>query len=71
MIAAATIRRRIQSGDTYSVIGAELGISGNAMRKRAARLGVKVTSVLGRHRGRPYLTVDEMRRRRIEKGRAT
>lgn len=70
MIAAATIRRRILSGDTYGMIGAELGISGNAMRKRAARLGVKATLVLGRHRGRPYVTADELKRRRMEKRKA-
>jgi hypothetical protein len=67
MIAAAQLRRRLLQGDTYEVIAASLGITADALRKRAARLGVKSTVVLGRHRRRPEVTYAEMVRRK-EKG---
>lgn len=53
MIAAATLRRRIAAGDTFAILAAELGISPSAMQKRAARLGVRSSDVLGRRRCRP------------------
>jgi hypothetical protein len=70
LIGAATIRRRLVAGDTYSLIGADLGLSADAMRKRAARLGVTSTSVLGRHRRRPFTKPEELARRREEKRKA-
>ena len=70
MIGAGTIRNRLLQGDTYTVIGADLGISPDALRKRAARLGVKSSQVLGRHRRRPYLKRAELERRREMKRKA-
>lgn len=64
MIAAATLRRRLLQGDTYSVIGADIGLSADALRKRAVRLGVSSTVVLGRHRRRPFTKPAELERRR-------
>ena len=67
MIAAAQIRRRLLQGDTYTQIAADLGCTADALRKRAARLGVKSTQVLGRHRRRPEVTYAEMVRRKEER----
>jgi hypothetical protein len=47
IISVTTLRRRLVTGDTYARIGAELGLSAEAVRKKAARLGVKSTLVLG------------------------
>lgn len=70
MIAPATLRRRILAGDTYSIIAADLGITADALRQRARRLGVSSSAVLGRHRRRPFITLDERMRRRKEERRA-
>jgi hypothetical protein len=40
--------RRLLAGDTYARIGADIGISADRCGKRAARLGVTSTAVLGR-----------------------
>lgn len=63
MISAAAIRRRLQQGDTLAVLGAEIGLTADAFRKRAARLGITSTGVLGRHRKRPPMTVEQCRER--------
>lgn len=60
MIAAATLRRRLQQGDSYAVLGAELDISAEAMRKRASRLGVQAEKVRGWHRPRRLRTREEL-----------
>jgi len=63
MISAASIRRRLAAGDTLAILGAKLGLSADAMRKRAARLGITSTGVLGRHRKRPLMTPEQCRER--------
>lgn len=70
MIAPATLRRRILAGDTYATIAADLGITADALRQRARRLGVTSSAVLGRHRRRPFITLAERVRRREEGKRA-
>lgn len=67
MIGAGTIRNRLLQGDTYARIGADPGLTADALRKRAARLGVKSSAVLGRHRRRPFTKPAELQRRRNEK----
>lgn len=62
MIAPAILRRRLIAGDTYATIAADRGISENALRLRARGLGVSSSSVLGRHRRRPFITLAEQMR---------
>lgn len=69
MIAAAQLRRRILAGDTYTVIAADIGMSADALRKRARRLGVSSSAVLGRHRRRPAVPWQDHMRRREERRR--
>lgn len=70
MIAAAALRRRLLAGDTYRTIAGDLGITADALRMRARRLGVSSSTVLGRHRRRPFVKPAELERRREERRRA-
>lgn len=59
MIAPATLRRRALSGDTYSIIAPDLGITADASRKRARMLGTSLQMAIGRHRWRPFVKLTE------------